>query len=305
MRILINSEPLDYQLEDETRLGEVVDELEQWLRSGQFAIVALNVNDSTYPIHARDAWKDIPVDEVAAMDVEALPLARVDETTLAALAEYLGMLSDALNPAVDALRSADAVRELAAELPHVRRRIGGFFPALVDENGETAVLRDASLDAGVAPGGDACVVLRKEIDDLLELLSSRAREYTHPARELAITLGRLSSIAAQAVEVPLQMHGGNEGQAMQTLITLTELFGRVLRIVPILEREPTDERDPTGEIDVEAVKRFASELSPQLVELKEALEIRDTVLVGDLLEYEIAPKLERLAEIIPDIQETS
>ena len=43
---------------------------------------------------------------------------------------------------------------------------------------------------------------------------------------------------------------------------------------------------------------FFNELSPLLSDLKSALETKDIVTVGDLSEYEISPRLEKLSEAI-------
>jgi hypothetical protein len=41
-----------------------------------------------------------------------------------------------------------------------------------------------------------------------------------------------------------------------------------------------------------------SELNPVLRDLVAAFDARDSVLIGDLLEYEIAPRMERIAPLL-------
>ena len=59
-----------------------------------------------------------------------------------------------------------------------------------------------------------------------------------------------------------------------------------------------------GHIDVwvnnagRGITRLVSELTPVLRELTKAFDTRDGILIGDLLEYEIAPRMERITPLI-------
>jgi hypothetical protein len=67
-----------------------------------------------------------------------------------------------------------------------------------------------------------------------------------------------------------------------------------VRLIPLVEAS-----EETAGIDVPGTRRFAEDLAPYLSELKEAFEIQDTVLIGDLLEYEVAPRLDELKDLLP------
>ncbi|MFW5684942.1 MAG: hypothetical protein ACOC1I_08820 [Spirochaetota bacterium] len=289
MEILVNREPLDFKLENEASVGEVVDGLAEWLGSGQFAIISLNVNTNSYAIHDRSAWADISVDDVERLAVEALPLQSVDHATLVAVDEYCSILAEALRT-----QNVEAIPELAEELPYVRRRIAQFVPSLASPDGVAEVLADARLEAGEMPDARSAGKLADELDSIRSILQIREREYRQPERELALTLGQLSAMREQLIEVPVQLQTGKERAAMQTVIGLTEMLGRAVRLVPLVEAS-----DGAIGIDVQGVRSFAESLAPFLAELKEAFEIQDTVLLGDLLEYEVAPRLERLEELLP------
>ncbi len=290
MEILVNREPLDFSLENESSLGEVIDELADWLRSGRFAITSLDVNDRTYAIHDRDAWADIALHTVREISVEALPLSEADHATLIALDEYCALLAHALET-----RNDGPIGELAEELPYVRGRLAGYFPSLADENGRVAVCSNRELESGILPDPEAAEAILAEITDIRTILQTREREYREPERELALSLGQLAAAAVQLIEVPVQLQTGDETTAMQTIVRLTELLTRVMRLVPLVEASA---REPA--IDIAGVRRFAEEITPQLSELKDAFEMQDSVLIGDLLEYEVAPRLEKLERLLPD-----
>ena len=291
MEILVNREPLDFRLENESSVGEVIDGLADWLSSGSFAITSLDVNATSYAIHDRSSWENIAVTEVDELSVEALPLNRVDHTTIVALDEYCSLLKEAIETG-----ATEPLGELVAELPYVRARLVQFFPSLAGPDGGADVLNDADLEQARLPEEPRRTRLVEEIDALRTILASREREYRDPARELALTLGQLSASRDTLVEVPVQLQTGHQQAAMETVVTVTELLSRLMRLIPLVESAAAD--DTLG-IDVPGVRRFAEELAPQLVELSEAFEAQDTVLIGDLLEYEVAPRLEQLKSLLP------
>ena len=295
MEILVNREPLDFSLEHESSVGEVIDGLADWLGSGRFAITSLDVDATTYAIHDRQSWQDIELESVRELCVEALPLDDVDQATIVALDEYLSLLAECLER-----RDPMPLPELAEELPHVRARLAQFFPSLRDENGAVPALMNPSLESATMPQPETAEAILEEIADVRALLQSLAREYHAPGRELALTLGQLSTFSPALVEVPVQLQTGRRDAAMHTIIRLTELLARVVRLIPRVEAN-TD----AGGIDVRGARRFAEATAPHLAELKDAFEIQDTVLVGDLLEYEIAPKLEQLVDLLPGGSSTS
>ena len=289
MQILVNQERLDYDLEDESSLGEVIDELAAWLQSGKFAITSFDINDTTFAIHDRSSWQDIELSDVRELSVEAIPLAQADHATLIALDECCYLVTSALEQG-----NRDLIEELAEELPYVQRRLARFFPSLASTDGAISFCSDPDLEAGRLPGASATEDIIREIADLRTLIASREREYREPERELALSLGQLAGMTDLLIEVPVQLQTGAESAAMRTIITLTELMARVVRLVPMVV---PGERP--AEIDMAGVRRFTEDILPQLTELKEAFEVLDSVLIGDLLEYEIAPRLERLAELLP------
>jgi len=282
MQILVNREPLDYALESETSLGEVVDGVQEWLTDGKFTITSLDVNAQAYPIHDRQSWQDIEINTVERLEIEAVPLTNAQQTRTLALIEFLDILDDILR-----MRQEGRLGEVVAELPYVREQIAAILPVYADP--ETTVLANDDILIGVLPSEQACVAIHKEIADLKKLLISRATELVYPLRELAMTLGTLRTFASRLEQVPVLLQTGKEGEAMQIVVTLTELLSRVYRVAPLAEQD-----ENAAQLDLSALRSLLDELAPHLRELEEAFHVKDTVLVGDLLEYEVAPRLFQL-----------
>jgi hypothetical protein len=290
MEILVNQEPLSYTLESEESLGDVIDGLARWLSNEQYAITAIDVDSRSLPIHDRSRWEEVEVGTVNRLSVEAFPLTHVQQTTLAALGEYCVLLQHAIDE-----QDVNALGELAEELPYVRNRLQEFFPALVSADPNDKILHDETLETGQLPHSDARVRLSTQLSSIAAIIESRLREFQNPARELGLTLGQLVACSAPLVEVPIQLQTGDESVAMGTVVRFTELLSRIIRLLPMLKE---------SDLDTNLIGQFALDLTPFLGQLQEAFEVQDGVLIGDLLEYEIAPRLSQLPSLIPDFQTT-
>ncbi len=283
MEILVNHEPLDFTLENESSVGEVVDGLSAWLRDGNFAITGLNVDATDYLVGERSTWETINLSDVGRIDVEALPLSNVQRTTLQALDEYLEIVEGCIVSG-----NASALADATAELPFVRERMGTYFPALIGVDGQAHLL--ASLSSEIrAVSATAMEAELMEIAALRSLVAARIREFDAPEKELAGTLRALAAALPALQEIPVLLQTGKQKAAMDAVVALTELLDKSVRLTPLVEAANADSSASA------AVRTATQQLSPFLVELSGALESGDTVLVGDLLEYEISPILQTLA----------
>lgn len=276
MQILVNQEPLDYRLENESSVGDVVDGLIRWLREGQFTVTRVHVDDEEMSFDERADWAGRQLDDVQSISVNAMPVAELEAAALATIAEFLRLLVDHLDS--DDLQT---VAELMAEMPQLAPRIEQQFPELIAED---SAVRSVVQMSGV-PSAEQREEFNKGILQLQLLVTGRLREHLAPEAELTSTIDRLVALATELREVPVALQTGGDKEAMDTVIRLTELFGKALRLQPLA----TD-----TSFDLDALDSLLRAVSPHLGELEQAFHTRDAVLIGDLLEYEIAPLLDDL-----------
>ncbi|HEY9595857.1 MAG TPA: hypothetical protein VHE79_15365, partial [Spirochaetia bacterium] len=108
-----------------------------------------------------------------------------------------------------------------------------------------------------------------------------AVEAALPADALAGSRARLAACIKRLPEVSLLLQTGRDKEAMAIVVEFTDTFQSLTDILPFLG--PDEER-----------ARVFAELTPPLRDLIAAFTNRDSVLIGDLLEYEVAPRLEHL-----------
>lgn len=98
-------------------------------------------------------------------------------------------------------------------------------------------------------------------------------------------------------EIPVLLQTGEDGEVMEIIHAFARDFESLCQSIPLLNSIST--RDvSTLLVDGIPLDQYPSQLTPLLGELIEAIKSNDTVLMGDISEYELAPKVEALASVL-------
>jgi hypothetical protein len=273
MKITINGQDADITLEHEKTVGDVLSGIMMWL-NGSGGIVSGVVLDG---IEAASA--DIPaamsrlVDDVRSMDVRAQP--------------RFSLVREALEAAKNALTAcADApFGERAALLEDFTA--GAAASCLNEEMPDMAETALASLSGeGMSPL------------NAIKLIDERIREIETPLEELAGCASLVSETAVRLEDLPLDMQTGKDRRAMETVGIFSHVIEKLIRILTALKQ--TGFETDTIIVDSLPVEQFIHGFNSALQELLSAYEVKDTVLTGDIAEYELAPRLAALYSAIMD-----
>ena len=125
--------------------------------------------------------------------------------------------------------------------------------------------------------------------DFNTIIEERLREVADPWQETFNSETQVYIISGRMEEFPLDMQTGKDQRAAETIQLFSQIIGKLLRIFFIHKSEGLSPE--TFVIDDRPAKIFIEELNTALRELSDAYENRDTVLAGDIAEYELAPRL--------------
>jgi len=101
----------------------------------------------------------------------------------------------------------------------------------------------------------------------------------------------------------LDMQTGKDLRAAETLQLFSQMAQKLFRIIYIHKTEGLSLETMT--IDSLSVQTFFEEFNSALSELSEAYESRDTVLAGDIAEYELAPRFLKLYSFLKNTCQAS
>ena len=286
MRLTINGDQINYSLENETTLGEVVRGVQQWLAAAGFHVTAVHADARDLLQAEPRGWDDTAVGSVQQLDVQAHHTGDMRLEHWRTVRTWLDMLGKELGKVAE--KQADAVEELLADLPETITGIQAnpFMPRASD-----AVDRFASLFSGQGAAevrawpAEQLREASASIEELRKALAARIADATNPARSPC------------PVQRPHPRPAGGSERGIGPAADGTGQAGHGHRH-RLQRRGAGPARSPAVPPPDGERGRLIAELTPFLRDLVAAFDVKDTVLIGDLLEYEIAPRMERLAPLL-------
>ncbi len=306
MRLTINGEQASYSLENERTLGEVARGVQAWLGASGLLLTGLEADDRDLLTLPAREWAGIPLDGVAELRVVATHTGPTRIEHWRTVQKWLSVLRDEIAPSgqdsasgagpgggpvpADGAesRSGEALEDLLAGLPHILASFTAnpFLPPGSKLGGRLeAVFAGASAAAVRSWAADRKAEAVGLLDSLAAAGAERLQDALHPEQVLARSARTLRELHARLSEVSVMLQTGRDREAMDVVIRFSEAAHAVIDALPFLA--PDAER-----------ARLISDLVPILRQLTEAFDARDGILIGDLLEYEVAPRLERITPLL-------
>lgn len=213
----------------------------------------------------------------------------VEEPAAALKGRALETLLELVRASPAALETGDEATIGAAKRAwdSYRSAFGGLFSA----EEQAFVEAFAERLASGAPGAD----LTELAERLDSFFGERLAELRDPRKAMLAAAHVFDAIKADLSEVPVRLQTGKDAQAMRTMVLVVELIHKTVRIIPEFMRM---ESAPVVDIDGATMPEFYGAFNNVLLELASAFENKDGVLIGDLAEYEIRPRLESFFEAV-------
>ena len=280
MLLKINGEQVPYTLENEQHLGQFVSGVSGWLAGSGLVVTAVRRGVDDLMAAPREGWEGLPLATVEELDFSVCPAADLRVEHWQTLQAWVGMLA----------------AEIASPGPGLHEILLGAQETLNDARANPFEPEGTQLLDGLASllAGQTAEQVRRwpaerrrqaaELAGRMgEALQARIAQAALPQEALRGCVEGLRQAIPLLSEVPVQLATGRDRQAMQSIATVAELLQTLLALVPRLP--PLADR-----------QRLFTELNGVFRDVIAAFDARDTVLIGDLLEYEAAP---RLGELLP------
>jgi hypothetical protein len=282
VNLKINGETINFSLEKEKTLADVMQGIQGWLGSAGFVISGVLADGQDLLSMSPGIWGTTPVDSVQEIDVQALHTADMKVEHWQTLEVWLGMLADEVKA------PGPVLEELLANLPETMEGMkkNPFLPSGADAMDRFARMFEGQRTTDIRRFSPE---QRQEAAILIQTmrteLSRRITDAAQPREALSRCLSDLRTRVEQLPEVSVLLQTGKDKAAMETVIGFTDTVQSVLALVPFLPPDP--ERG-----------RLIADLTPVLRDLVAAFGVKDSVLIGDLLEYEVAPRVTRLMPLL-------
>ena len=264
MNIYINDELANVTLDTEKTLGDVMTGIEQWVSPTGNRILKIYANGSEITEDALPEAFRMNIEEIEKLEIYISSWRELAGEALETLCQTCIQHKNA--PYEERVHICAAWKESAGA-----RFLASDIPDIYD------------LTENVLHGKGLSVA------DFTAIVEERLREVTDPWQEISGSETFAHIISQRMEEFPLDMQTGKDQRAAETIQLFSQISGKLFRIFFIHKSEGLSEE--TFVIDDCPAKAFIEDFNSALRELSCAYQNRDTVLAGDIAEYELAPRL--------------
>ncbi|MCL1814969.1 MAG: hypothetical protein FWG27_04005 [Treponema sp.] len=281
MEININGKAADITLESEKTVGEVLMGIQQWLSELGLFVSGLTIDGKAYGSRSMDDAFILSLENLSSLDIKTSGWADLMMEALLGLKEDLVFYES----------------QNSEERQNSRQHWEKSAPALFFREHDPDLYQTAlkTLDGvSFSPAETMALVLE------------RIREIENPAREMAALSPLSEEIAKRLEDLPLDMQTGKDPRAAETITLFSSLVEKLFRIIVLIKYFGTDiesiEVPQMDGFEKTNLKEFITDFSAALKEIISAYENKDTILVGDLAEYELSPRLRALTSALCGIK---
>jgi len=265
MIIKINDKTLDFSLDNEKTLGEVFTSLEQWLSNSGHRLSEISIDGQAVSAGM--------VEEVFKKDVKSIKELNVSTN---AVAELAAASLQTLQKDIDEYENIK-FDEKAKFFDNWKNSAQALF--IMEEMPDLYSYFKNTFLSGEIP-----------VQTLRSVTEEIQREVNEPVKELVKIEPILNEICDKLINLPLDIQTGKDLTAAQTIQLFAAITEKIIRLFYQLSTQGYI-------VQIEEAKKIAEgfgNFKNILTELLESYEKHDIIIVGDVAEYEAAPKLKEL-----------
>jgi len=265
MEIKINGHEADIALDNEKTIGDIIAGLDQWLAGSGHRLSGLSVDG-----HAADASR---LDDFFSREIKTVKVLEIYTSSLAELAaeSLLSLLADVQE--YENLNFEDKNQFLE----NWKEKAQALF--IKEQMPELYSIFVSSFTGQINPRV------------VFSITEERLREVKEPLPEFSNLRPLLEETYSRLTDLALDIQTGKEGRAAQTIQIFSNVAEKILRILRQFDIQGYLSRNTNDDKSFDII---IDEFGNLVKNLLEAYEKHDTVLVGDIAEYEASPKLKEL-----------
>ena len=273
MEISINNKPADIVLENEKNMGDLLTGFEQWLEGTGSRLSGLCIDGMDISAAGISEIFELKLDNIKTLDIRISFIDELSMEALAELKEYCNMYAD--SSFEERARLQKKWEDSAAK---------AFLAEEIKDVHDLSCL--SFTGQGILP------------ENLSSIAEERYRELANPNEEINNTEKTLLEIINRMEELPLDIQTGKDSRASESVQLFSGMGEKLFRILFIFRKRGL--AFDSFMVDGMPVIDFLDDFGAALKELTTAYINQDLVLIGDLAEYELAPRLLKLFTALKD-----
>lgn len=279
MTVTVNGTSLDLETGD-TSVGETLAVVDDIVEKAGSVILGIALDGTSVDADALADLSDRRSSDYKRLEIDSVPAFELRSRAYGALLDFLKILRSWTGGSDSGASIQEAWASYGALYSGLLSAEEHSFLDLLDQNVQTLAAAPQSVDRQK---------FSRHADRLEPIFRERLEEILDPAASMRSTSLLYSSERENLLDVPVRMQTGKDAEAMRSILLFVEIFNKANRILPELARVGVD--TPTLLIDGLTLPDFYKSFNEVLRQLMGAFENKDAVLIGDLAEYEIVPRM--------------
>jgi hypothetical protein len=322
MEIYINNEQIPFELENEENCLDVINAIEEFAQSSkpkQF-ITNIYINDEEVSFADEEGLRSRSLDQVERLEVSTADIQGITLLSIYQIEKFLGILAGIFADET----WDDSLENLAESMSWMRdgvQQVVTIFGNGNDFLSREQMLFSTSFDhlehriIELTSGSvEYNQVIREECsrktDKLIEIIAEIKDKistiFTEPGNESMLqTINTLitdiDTLIPRLSNVPFLFQSGEDKESMAVIQDLTMLLENSIKIFSHFKDNFTINMDKETVKEV-SFEEFFQTMTDHLKELMDSIENNDSVMIGDLLEYEFVPNLEEISKLLEKLK---
>ncbi len=323
MKIFINDSELNFTLENEKNLKEIVDSINDWLFTDNKIIDQIIIDDEIYNGSIEDLEnyliKDVKILKLTAIEIDTLvrsslleikryllEVIHIIENLKEFKTEDTEKLINGMEWVINILERSNNLYNyenkinkkdlnFAEELRTLKDAIT-FLKELLkkEENDEINNFIKNDIKKIIEKWSKNIDILVEKSKGRFDNINIARNKVTEQIYKI---INKIPDILKMIEVIYNDLQIGNEKHAMENMQILIETLESIISLLQLIKT--TFSLNYKNIIyDDKSVEEYNIELTGILKELLEAMEANDTVLISDLIEYELSPRLEKYREVL-------
>jgi hypothetical protein len=279
MKITIDDVAINFTLETEKNCFDVIEAVKQWLAEKYITIISLKIDNKEYSTDSKSELENLSIDGISNIDILTITLKELKFNKLIIIQNYFESLL-VFTEIKDKIKLFEFLNEYKQIKPIMENIVDkaynpdnkGFIESIVEKK----EIDDISLEN-----------LKNFAKSIIFIVEERKKEILNTQEEIERGKKYFIELLPEIEVVSVLLQTGKNQEAIEKIIKFIDFAKKFSRILSYYNMD-------TNKIELEKISNYNNLLN----NLCDSLSRGDSVLTGDILEYELTPVIEEFFEIM-------
>jgi len=279
VNISIDGNIIDYTLEKEKNSYEIIESISLWLKKNYIIIKSIKIDEKEYNYDDKILLSELSIDSINKIEVFTLTIREYKYNQLLIIQKYFEDLISLLNSnnKDDILKFLKTYERIKPDMEEVIDKIyksenQGFIETVASKK----ELAESDYEN-----------LKFFTENIFFVIGERKREIVNPETEIEKEKKYFDAFLPEIEIISVLLQTGKQSEAFEKIIKFVDFAKKLSRLLSYYNMG-------LGKIEPEEISKYNKLLN----DLGEALKRGDSVLIGDILEYELSPIIEQFFNIM-------